>query len=85
MERLDAAREALEAKAASKQQEILGKLEEVARELDRRVVEGSCDLLIVATSRIFSNLARMLDEDDDGGEEDAEEEEVRAADGEGTS
>ena len=40
-------------------EEFLGKLEGVAKDFDRRVVEESRDLLIVATSRIFSNLARL--------------------------
>ena len=40
-------------------EEFLGKLEGVAKDFDRRVVEESRDLLIVATSRIFSNLTRL--------------------------
>ena len=40
-------------------EEFLGKLEGVAQDFDRRVVEESRDLLIVATSRIFTNLARL--------------------------
>ena len=40
-------------------EELLGKLEGVAKDFDRRVVEDSRDLLIVATSRIFCNLARL--------------------------
>ena len=40
-------------------EEFLGKLEGVAKDFDRRVVEESRDLLIIATSRIFSNLARL--------------------------
>ena len=40
-------------------EEFLGKLEGVAKDFDRRVVEESRDLLIVATSRIFTNLARL--------------------------
>ena len=40
-------------------QDFLGKLEGVARDFNKRVVEDSRDLLIVATSRIFTNLARL--------------------------
>ena len=40
-------------------EEFLGKLEGVARDFDKRVVEDSRDLLVVATSRIFCNLARL--------------------------
>ena len=40
-------------------QEFLGKLEGVAKDFNKRVVEDSRDLLIVATSRIFTNLARL--------------------------
>ena len=40
-------------------EEFLGKLEGVAKDFDRRVVEESRDLLVVATSRIFSNLSRL--------------------------
>ena len=40
-------------------EEFLGKLEGVAKDFDKRVVEESRDLLVVATSRIFSNLARL--------------------------
>ena len=39
-------------------EEFLGKLEGVAKDFDRLVVEESRDLVIIATSRIFSNLAR---------------------------
>ena len=40
-------------------EQFLGKLEETAKGFDERVVEESRDLLVVATSRIFSNLARL--------------------------
>ena len=40
-------------------EEFLGKLEGIAKDFDRRVVEESRDLLIIATSRIFSNLTRL--------------------------
>ena len=40
-------------------EEFLGKLEGVAKDFDKRIVEESCDLVIVATSRIFTNLARL--------------------------
>ena len=40
-------------------EEFLGKLEEIAKDFDERVVEESRDLLVIATSRIFSNLARL--------------------------
>ena len=40
-------------------EEFLGKLEGVAKDFVKRVVEESRDLLIVATSRIFSNLVRL--------------------------
>ena len=38
---------------------LLGKLEGVAKDFDRRVMEDSRNLLIVATSRIFCNLTRL--------------------------
>ena len=40
-------------------EQFLGGVEEVARSFDERVVEESRDLLVIATSRIFSNLARL--------------------------
>ena len=40
-------------------EEFLGKLEETAKDFDGRVVEESRDLLVTATSRVFSNLARL--------------------------
>ena len=40
-------------------EEFLGKLEGAAKDFDRRVVEESHDLLVIATIRIFSNLARL--------------------------
>ena len=45
--------------ARNAREEFLGKLEGVAKDFNRRVVEESRDLLTVATSRIFSNLARL--------------------------
>ena len=40
-------------------EEFLGKLEEVAVELDKRVVVESRELLVIATRRLFCNLVRM--------------------------
>ena len=40
-------------------EEFLEKLEETAKDFDGRVVEEGRDLLVVATSRVFSNLARL--------------------------
>ena len=40
-------------------EQFLGKLEGTAKDFDGRVVEESRDLLVIATSRIFSNLARL--------------------------
>ena len=40
-------------------EQFLGKLEETAKGLDERIVEESRDLLVIATCRIFSNLARL--------------------------
>ena len=40
-------------------EQFLGKIEEVAKEFDARVVEESRDLLVIATCRIFSNLKRL--------------------------
>ena len=40
-------------------EQFLGQLEETAKGFDKRVVEESRDLLVTATSRIFSNLARL--------------------------
>ena len=40
-------------------EQFLGELEETAKGFDERVVEESRDLLVIATSRIFSNLARL--------------------------
>ena len=39
-------------------EQFLGGVEEVAKSFDERVVEESRDLLVIATSRIFSNLVR---------------------------
>ena len=82
-------------------EEFLGKLEGFAKDFDRRVMEESRDLLIVATSRIFSNLARLqpsldfeeayakkfdqVEVDEDEGDNKEGGEEGRAADGGGTS
>ena len=38
---------------------FLTELEETAKGLDERVVEESRDLLVLATCRIFANLARL--------------------------
>ena len=38
---------------------FLTKLEETAKSFDERVVEESRDLLVLATCRIFANLARL--------------------------
>ena len=40
-------------------EQFLGKLEETAKDFDERVVEESRELLVIATSRIFSNLVRL--------------------------
>ena len=40
-------------------EEFLGKLEGTAKDFDGRVMEESRDLLVIATSRIFSNLVRL--------------------------
>ena len=40
-------------------EQFLGKIEEIAKEFDARVVEESRDLLVIATCRIFSNLKRL--------------------------
>ena len=40
-------------------EEFLGKLVGVAKDFDKRVVEESRDLLVVATTRIFCNLKRL--------------------------
>ena len=39
--------------------EFLTKLEETAKSLDERVVEESRNLLVLATSRVFTNLMRL--------------------------
>ena len=40
-------------------EQFLGGLEETAKDFDERVVEESRDLLVLATSRVFSNLLRL--------------------------
>ena len=40
-------------------EQFLGGVEEVAKSFDERVVEESRDLLVIVTSRIFSNLTKL--------------------------